>query len=77
MTCREVLDFLMSYLEGDLPPEVRAAFDKHLSLCPSCVAYLESYRTTVDLGKAAFSDEAPPKVPEEVVQAMLTALNRP
>jgi anti-sigma factor RsiW len=72
MTCREVLDFLMSYLDGELPPDVRAAFESHLSKCPSCVAYLNSYRTTVALGKDAYGEERQ-SIPEELVQAMLAA----
>ena len=40
MTCRELADFLMDYLNEDLPSDVRHDFDHHLSLCPNCVAYM-------------------------------------
>jgi len=76
MTCRELADFLMDYLEGELSSEVRAAFDHHLSLCPNCIAYVKTYRTTIDMGRQAFDgDEADAgiEVPAELVRAILAA----
>lgn len=58
-TCREVIDFLMDYLEGDLAPERRRAFDEHLAECPSCLAYLATYRATVALARGS-AGVAPP-----------------
>jgi anti-sigma factor RsiW len=75
LPCREVLDFLYLYLAEELPPEERAEFDRHLGVCPSCVNYVESYRQTIALGRAAFPaalDSAEP-VPEELVAAIRSA----
>ena len=70
-SCREVYDFLDDYYAGGLDPSRGAAFERHLSLCPSCRHYVESYRRTVELEKDAFrdSDESPP--PEELVNTIL------
>jgi anti-sigma factor RsiW len=79
LTCREVADFLMAYDDGELAAAQRAAFDAHLAECPDCVAYLQSYRATVALGKRAFADEdgaAAEVVPEELVAAVLAARRR-
>jgi anti-sigma factor RsiW len=74
MTCREALDFLMAYCDGDLPTAERSLFDEHLAECPSCVAYLHSYRETVRLGKALGAlDAATPPIPAELIQAILAA----
>jgi anti-sigma factor RsiW len=77
MNCREFTEFLHEYLFGDLPDEERAAFDAHLAECPWCVAYLDNYRKTVLLEKAAFSlppdGPAPGEAPEELIQAILNA----
>lgn len=76
MTCRELADFLGDYLAGELPADVSAAFDRHLSLCPNCVHYVASYKSTIELGRRAFADEqadATSAVPEELVQAILAA----
>ena len=74
MTCRELADFLMDYLNEDLAADVRAAFDRHLALCPNCVAYVKTYRTTIELGRRAFADDeadAGTEVPDELVRAIL------
>ena len=76
MTCRELADFMMDYLSGELSSESRAQFDQHLSLCANCRKYLTSYEETVKLGRRAFADEdaaLPSDVPEELVKAILAA----
>lgn len=72
MNCRECYDFLMDYLDGQLPADERAAFEAHLARCPPCVAYLDTYRATIELGKSALRGE-PCQLPEELVQAILKA----
>ena len=76
MTCRELADFLMDYVNEELPSDVRRDFDRHLGLCPNCVAYVRTYRTTIELGRRAFADadaEAGAEVPPELVRAILAA----
>jgi anti-sigma factor RsiW len=77
MNCREFTEFLHEYLFGHLPDAELAEFEKHLAECPWCVAYLDSYRKTLQLEQAAFSapEDTPPPAdaPEELVQAILRA----
>lgn len=76
ITCRQVVDFIMDYLNGDLAPEQRREFDRHMAVCPSCVVYLKTYQETIRLGRAALQDTDEPvgeKVPEDLVQAILAA----
>jgi anti-sigma factor RsiW len=80
LTCREFVDFLDDYLSGALPEDKRAAFNEHLAVCPSCVAYMKTYQASVRLGKAVLtrSEEAlPEEVPEELVLAILAARKKP
>ena len=61
MNCREFTEFLHEYLFGSLPVVEHAELEKHLAECPWCTAYLDSYRTTILLERAAFaSEDAPP-----------------
>jgi anti-sigma factor RsiW len=78
VTCRELIDFLAAYLDGELDPASRAAFERHLSLCPACVDYLAGYRATVRLGKQACDRDAelPADVPSELIDAILAARPR-
>ena len=74
MTCRDFADFILDYLSGGMVADVQAAFERHLSRCPSCRAYLAQYRATVAAGKEAFADPdapLPADVPEDLVQAIL------
>jgi anti-sigma factor RsiW len=79
MTCREVADFLADYVSGALAADVRAQFDRHLSVCPNCRAYLATYRTTIELGRRAFATpdaDVQTEVPAELVSAILNAVRR-
>ena len=74
VTCQQLIDFLMSYLDDELPADQRAEFDRHMAACPSCVDYLKTYETTVRLAKTSAHDDAvPDEVPESLVQAILEA----
>ena len=75
MTCQEILDFLMAYLDGELPGEQTVLFEEHLGACPACIDYLNTYQETIRLGRdACAEDDAPCKeVPEELVRAILAA----
>jgi anti-sigma factor RsiW len=77
MTCRKVIDeFLMDYISGELAYRQRLSFVFHLLICRKCRAYLKSYRETVKLGKAVFTDPeapVPAEVPEELVRAILSS----
>ncbi len=76
MTCREFADFIADYWSGELASDGRAAFEHHLRLCVNCQNYLAGYEQTVKLGRRAFADDdgpVPAEVPEELVQAILSA----
>ena len=74
MNCREFIEFLLDYFDGELPADTLALFQEHLRACPPCVDYLASYEQTVKLvrGCACPRDgSAPPEVPEDLVRAIL------
>ena len=76
ISCKEVIEFLWAYVSDELSPEKRHEFDRHLALCPSCVAYLDSYKKTIEMEKAMVSEiaeEECEEVPEDLVQAVLKA----
>jgi anti-sigma factor RsiW len=76
VNCRQVIDFLMDYIDGELPEHVKACFDMHLQMCPPCVEYLRTYRATVTVTKACLHDHAATctePMPEQLIQAILAA----
>jgi anti-sigma factor RsiW len=76
LTCREFVEFLADYLAGGLPADERDSFNAHLALCPSCVAYMNTYQQAVRLGRTVLQqsgDTLPLEIPEELVRAILDA----
>ena len=74
MTCREIADFLMQYLDGELPRKQRATFESQLANCPACRMYLESYERTATLARSSKSpadDSITESVPDELVRLIL------
>ncbi|HEV3484255.1 MAG TPA: zf-HC2 domain-containing protein [Vicinamibacterales bacterium] len=80
MTCRELADFILQYLESELPAEVRRDFERHLSLCENCREYLATYKTAVEIGRRAYrdpeADAAAAGAPEDLIAAILEAVKK-
>lgn len=75
LTCKQVLAFLLAYLDDELAPQVRAPFERHLALCPACVAYLATYQQTVELVRGAcnLDPQLVEALPDELVSAILAS----
>jgi anti-sigma factor RsiW len=73
ITCQQLIDFIASYRENELTKDQHAEFERHLAVCPSCVAYLKTYEETVLLAKASADQPAPEDIPEPLVRAILEA----
>ena len=78
LTCREFVDFLDDYLDGNQPETVVARFDEHIERCSQCHDYLVTYRDTIRLAKClcSRSEEIPPDVPPKLIEAVLSARRR-
>lgn len=79
LTCRELTARLDDYIEDRMSPERLAVFERHLSVCRDCVAYLESYRRTMKLTREALDApdaRVPGDLPEDLVRAILAARRR-
>lgn len=49
MNCQQFVELVTAYLEDQLTPDDRVAFEEHLRLCPGCDQYLVQFRTTISL----------------------------
>ncbi len=75
ITCREFIEFLDDFLSESIPEEQRRQFEEHLTVCPDCAAYMDSYEKTVELMRALADCEEPPVgIPEELVRAIARAI---
>jgi anti-sigma factor RsiW len=48
LSCNVVVELLTDYLDGALDPATTTSLERHLELCPPCVALLDQLRTTID-----------------------------
>ena len=75
ISCQEFDDFIVSYLDGTLPPKQRLLFQGHVAMCSVCRKYLHRYKQTMDLTKIACLpiEESRADVPDDLVNAILKA----
>ena len=59
VTCQDVIALLGDYLEATLGAADVARLEGHLDGCAECVAYLNTYRKTTALARAAGRVEIP------------------
>jgi anti-sigma factor RsiW len=58
--CRDVVELITAYLDGELPADVREAVETHLSGCDGCTMVLDQFRRTIDLtGRLREEDVTP------------------
>jgi anti-sigma factor RsiW len=57
--CKECVDLLGDYVEGNLPADRARALEDHLSLCPPCITFVRTYRATRKLCRSALAREMP------------------
>lgn len=75
MSCRDFSAGCGELVDGTAADERRRLFERHLSICRACVAYLESYERTLKLAKSAHSigAEQLEALEERLVDAILAA----
>jgi anti-sigma factor RsiW len=66
VACVDGVEILMDYLEGALPAADREAVEVHVSGCPRCVAFIESYRQTPRILRAATAAALPDHLAESL-----------
>jgi anti-sigma factor RsiW len=70
--CREMLERLSEYLDGELTPSACEDMEGHLHDCEPCVAFLRSLKATV-----AHVESLPrPRLPDDLKRACVEAYAR-
>jgi anti-sigma factor RsiW len=47
LNCKKTTSIIMDYITEALKPDIALEFEKHLSICPDCVAFLNTYKKTM------------------------------
>jgi anti-sigma factor (TIGR02949 family) len=62
MRCRQVVDKISEYLDGELDPEMVRELERHLEHCEDCRVVVDTTRKTVDV----FCHTEPAPLPVDV-----------
>ena len=50
--CEDKVTLIGDYLSSNLDAQVAAAFETHMQACPDCVAFLRTYKKTIEATRA-------------------------
>ncbi|MDA2918230.1 zf-HC2 domain-containing protein [Desulfobacterota bacterium AH_259_B03_O07] len=53
-TCKQATSLIMDYLTGEMNSMTKRAFEEHLSFCPDCIAFLRTYKKTIQAVQSFF-----------------------
>ena len=71
LSCREIVELVTDYLEGDLDADVTSALETHLDVCPGCARYVEQIRETVATLGEVSSDNLSTEAQAGLLEAFL------
>jgi anti-sigma factor (TIGR02949 family) len=70
--CEDIVRLLVEFIEHQLPPDVHADLQRHLSKCPRCLTQLKTYESTVSLLRSVKEED----LPEELRWTLKSFLDR-
>lgn len=66
ISCQQVVDYCLDYLSGTLSRDESSSFDKHLTYCPDCVKFFQTYKKTPEISRNALTVNIPESVKDSV-----------
>lgn len=70
MECRRIAELLGEYLEGTLPKHTAELLEWHIDGCPPCVAFVNTYRGTVNATRALRDVTIPPELKSRLLKVL-------
>ena len=70
MECRQIAELLSDYISGSLPPETRELIEWHIESCAPCVAFVNTYRGTIDVAKSLRETPIPPELKQRLLSVL-------
>lgn len=75
LTCKEFEDFMLAYLDEELPQKQRKRFEFHLRICRECREYVAAYQQTIAISQAVLSKPddqmSADNVPADLIKAII------
>jgi anti-sigma factor RsiW len=68
LSCRELVELVTAYFEGDMSKGERKRFEAHLAECDGCTTYVEQMRRTIELTGSLRVDDVPREAEEKLLR---------
>jgi anti-sigma factor RsiW len=76
-SCKDSINLLLEFLEGDMRPEDRKELEEHLHGCPPCEDFLKSYRATSGMCKKALVSRMPDELARKLSGFLRERIKKP
>lgn len=76
LNCQQVTEMIRAYLDGELDAETHTAFEEHMRRCSDCVAYINTYKRTIQVAQSLSYDDIPAEMQKRVGQFLRAKLKR-
>jgi hypothetical protein len=70
LECRQIAELLGDYFDGSLPRATRELIDFHIDGCPPCVAFLNTYKGTMDATRRLPDVPIPPELKNRLLAVL-------
>lgn len=70
LDCRRIAELLGDYLEGTLPTRTKELLEWHIEGCAPCVAFVNTYRGTVNATRALQDVPIPPELKNRLLKVI-------
>ena len=75
LDCKKATSLIQDYITGELEPDIASKLEIHLSICPDCVAFLNTYKKTTDLVNS-FYNKRPQKLKKGLRKLVRARINK-
>jgi hypothetical protein len=68
--CRQIAELLSDYVEGTLPKRIRELLEWHIEGCSPCVAFVNTFRGTVNAAAKLRAVQIPPELKQRLIAVL-------
>ena len=77
ITCKKATSLIGAYVQANLSSQISCLFEEHLRVCPDCVAFLNTYKKTLELAKSFLAADASAESLARIRNRIIEGRDRP
>ena len=74
VTCEQATALLLDYITGTLDPGTTLILERHLERCVDCVAFLQTYKETIQATRTLRYEDMPGELQNRLLQTLHTKM---